>query len=49
MGKHLLLGGDNMDLALTHYLSERSGNLDHWQLVSLQQQLRQAKEALGTG
>lgn len=46
VGRHLLLGGDNMDLALAHFLSQKHGGLDHWQFVSLQQQVRKAKEVL---
>lgn len=46
VGRHLLLGGDNMDLALAHYLAQKHGALDHWQFVSLQQQVRKAKEFL---
>ncbi|MGC3996761.1 MAG: Hsp70 family protein [Anaeromyxobacter sp.] len=50
VGDHILLGGDNMDLALAHALSqklEREGRkLDRWQLLSLTFGARQAKEAL---
>ncbi|RZA13082.1 MAG: Hsp70 family protein, partial [Proteobacteria bacterium] len=46
VGRHLLLGGDNMDLALAHYLAQKQGGLDHWQFVSLQQEVRKAKEKL---
>ena len=46
VGRHLLLGGDNMDLALAHHLAAKHGSLDHWQFVSLQQQVRKAKEFL---
>lgn len=46
VGRHLLLGGDNMDLALAHALALKQGGLDHWQFVSLQQEVRRAKEKL---
>jgi len=46
VGRHLLLGGDNMDLALAHHLAQQHGALDHWQFISLQQQIRKAKELL---
>jgi hypothetical protein len=50
VGDHILLGGDNMDLALAHALGEklaREGRqLDRWQQVALAQAARQAKEAL---
>ena len=50
VGNHLLLGGDNMDLAVAHYVSERlrgeGHDLDPWQSVSLWHACRDAKEAL---
>jgi hypothetical protein len=50
VGDHILLGGDNMDLALAHALAEklaREGRgLDRWQHLALAQAARQAKEAL---
>jgi hypothetical protein len=46
VGRHLLLGGDNMDLALAHFLAQKHGGLDHWQFMSLQQDVRKAKEKL---
>ncbi|MEI6034467.1 MAG: Hsp70 family protein [Verrucomicrobiae bacterium] len=50
VGEHLLLGGDNMDLALAHAVSEKlaaSGKpLDEWQFLALVQAVRSAKEAL---
>lgn len=50
VGDHILLGGDNMDLALAHALAEklaRDGRrLDRWQHLALAQSARQAKEAL---
>lgn len=53
VGEHLLLGGDNMDLALAHGLKARFAsegtNLDHWQFLSLVAQARRAKEILLAG
>jgi hypothetical protein len=50
VGDHILLGGDNMDLALARVLQQRleaSGNrVDTWQLHSLWHQCRNAKEKL---
>ncbi len=50
VGDHILLGGDNMDLALAHALNQglvASGKrLDSWQFASLAFGVRQAKEAL---
>jgi molecular chaperone DnaK (HSP70) len=46
VGDHLLLGGDNMDLALAHSVSQRLPKLDALQFQSLWQQCRLAKEAL---
>ena len=50
VGNHLLVGGDNMDLALAFQacqLFEQKGtNLDPWQSVSLWHACRAAKEAL---
>lgn len=50
VGDHILLGGDNMDLALARILQQRleaSGNrIDSWQLQSLWHQCRVAKERL---
>jgi hypothetical protein len=50
VGDHVLLGGDNMDLALAHALAEgltREGRrLDRWQLAALGHAARVAKEAL---
>jgi molecular chaperone DnaK (HSP70) len=50
VGDHILLGGDNMDLALAHRLAEKLGRegrkLDRWQLVALGHAARQAKESL---
>ena len=50
VGNHLLVGGDNMDLALAYHASqlfEQQGTkLDPWQSVSLWHACRAAKEAL---
>lgn len=50
VGKHLLVGGDNMDLALAHLAAQQfaqSGvSLDAWQNVSLWHSCRDAKESL---
>ncbi len=46
VGDHLLLGGDNMDLALAHSAAQRLPKLDALQFQSLWQQCRLAKEAL---
>lgn len=50
VGNHLLLGGDNMDLALAHFVSrrfaEQGHDLDPWQSVSLWHACRDAKEEL---
>ncbi len=53
VGNHLLVGGDNMDLALAHYVAslfEAKGvHLDPWQSVSLWHSCRNAKESLLSG
>jgi hypothetical protein len=50
VGDHILLGGDNMDLALAHRLEQKlaAGGraIDRWQLLALTHGARQAKEAL---
>jgi len=50
VGEHILLGGDNMDLALAHGVSARLANeghkLDSWQLRALAHGCREAKEKL---
>jgi molecular chaperone DnaK (HSP70) len=47
VGDHILLGGDNMDLALAHALSQKLGKkLDAWQLNGLTYACRSAKELL---
>lgn len=52
VGNHLLVGGDNMDLALAHHVAgmfgERGVKLDPWQSVALWHSCRAAKEALLT-
>ena len=48
VGAHLLLGGDNLDLALAylcrHKLEEQGHDIDEWQMVALTHQCRKAKE-----
>jgi hypothetical protein len=50
VGNHLLVGGDNMDLALAHKLAgafaEKGVKLDPWQSVALWHSCRAAKETL---
>lgn len=50
VGNHLLVGGDNMDLALAHSVAgrfaEKGVRLDPWQSVALWHSCRAAKEAL---
>jgi hypothetical protein len=48
VGDHLLLGGDNMDLALARYVETKipHGRLDATQFASLVQACRRAKEVL---
>ena len=50
VGDHILLGGDNMDLALAHLvarkLSANGTQLDAWQMRALTYGCRSAKEAL---
>lgn len=50
VGSHLLLGGDNIDLALAHLakskLEEQGHNIEDWQLQALVHACRQAKEQL---
>ncbi len=52
VGDHILLGGDNMDLALAYgvarKLAEQGTKLDPWQTRALAQACRAAKEALLT-
>jgi len=50
VGDHLLVGGDNIDLALSYYLAhqlkERKQKLDGWQMQGLVHSCRTAKEKL---
>ena len=50
VGRHLLVGGDNMDLALAYHAStefqSKGMDLDPWQSVSLWHSCRSAKESL---
>ncbi len=50
VGNHLLVGGDNMDLALAHFVAarfaEKGTKLDPWQSVALWHSCRNAKETL---
>jgi molecular chaperone DnaK (HSP70) len=46
VGEHLMLGGDNLDIALAHHLEERLGRLDLLQWGVLRQECRRAKEIL---
>jgi len=50
VGNHLLVGGDNMDLALAHHaagiFAEKGVALDPWQSVALWHSCRSAKESL---
>jgi hypothetical protein len=50
VGEHILLGGDNMDLALAHHLKHQleagGAPLDRWQMQSLVHAARHAKESL---
>ncbi|PIE83577.1 MAG: nucleotide-binding protein [Candidatus Contendobacter odensis] len=50
VGEHILLGGDNMDLALAHVirakLAEQGTRLEPWQLQGLMHGCRAAKETL---
>lgn len=52
VGNHLLVGGDNMDLALAHHaatrFAEKKVQLDPWQSVALWHSCRNAKEAVLT-
>jgi len=53
VGDHILLGGDNMDLALAHGVAARLGasgtKVDEWQLRGLVHGCREAKEILLAG
>jgi hypothetical protein len=50
VGEHILLGGDNLDLALAHalrsQLEDAGQSVDEWQFLALVQAARDAKEAL---
>ena len=50
VGDHLLVGGDNIDLALSYYLAhqlrEKGKKLDDWQMRGLVHSCRRAKERL---
>ncbi len=46
VGDHILLGGDNIDAALAHHVSQQLPKLDAIQFHSLWQQCRAAKEKL---
>jgi hypothetical protein len=50
VGNHLLVGGDNMDLTLAHFVAgrfaEKGVKLDPWQSVALWHSCRTAKEVL---
>jgi hypothetical protein len=52
VGEHILLGGDNMDLALAHLvkakLEAQGKEVDRWQMVALTHACRAAKERLLT-
>lgn len=50
VGNHLLVGGDNMDLTLAHFVHQRFAQkgvkLNPWQSISLWHSCRRAKESL---
>ncbi|GAB3475352.1 Hsp70 family protein [Marinomonas epiphytica] len=50
VGRHILLGGDNMDMALTYHLAgqlaQNGTQLEAWQISGLTQACREAKERL---
>lgn len=50
VGRHILVGGDNMDLAMAHHVAghfaQQGVQLDPWQSVSLWHACRAAKEAI---
>ena len=52
VGDHILLGGDNMDLALAHLVQEKlkaqGTRLDSWQFTALTHAARRAKEERAT-
>ena len=49
VGRHILLGGDNMDLALAHLAESRLGALDAIELLGLVASCRDAKERILAG
>lgn len=53
VGNHLLVGGDNIDLALSYFLAaqlrEKKRKLDAWQMRGLVHACRKAKETLFSG
>src|SRR5205085_515079 len=46
VGDHILLGGDNMDLALAHSVAKQFSKLDAGQMQMLTYSCRRAKEEL---
>ncbi|MBD5771922.1 Hsp70 family protein [Marinomonas colpomeniae] len=50
VGRHILLGGDNMDMTLTYHLAgqlaQKGTSLEPWQISGLTQASREAKERL---
>ncbi|ETI62077.1 Hsp70 family protein [Marinomonas profundimaris] len=50
VGRHILLGGDNMDMTLTYHLAaqlaQNGTQLEPWQITGLTQACREAKERL---
>ena len=50
VGNHILVGGDNMDLALAHHARQKFADqgiaIDAWQSVALWHSCREAKEAM---
>lgn len=51
VGKHILLGGDNMDLAMAYTVAsrlqqEKNMQLEQWQIIGLTHACREAKEVL---
>lgn len=50
VGRHILLGGDNMDMTLTYHLAgqlaQKGTSLEPWQITGLTQACREAKERL---
>lgn len=50
VGEHLLVGGDNIDMTLSHFLAhqlrQKGKKLDNWQMRGLVHSCRKAKESL---